>query len=393
MFKLATKASKLKAPIAGWLHRVAVTGAIDMLRQRRARIEREAKAAGDAARGAPKELSWEEIRPQVDEAVAALPERLRVPIVLYYLEHRKQEEIAAELGISQPAVSGRLKRGVEEMRKRFQRLGLVGSAVVIGTVLYANSAEAAPATVVATVGKMALAGAGRLYTPVSTGGGLGAAPKVIGLAAGLLLCLAAVGALVWAGVGALKPGPQQAHVVMADPTASPAEVPPSSPPAGTPASPETDGSQAALVPQSPDLLLNEDGAGTNMFLDLDTGRLSTIPGDVAELETMVAWMRRSGADVLHSKAIQPRCLIGADLSVVRTAVALDAVTAETLRNARFPAAQGRFPVILEPDRSGRGTFLFATREGAVGVLEILAFDDPEPGSAHIRYRILSAGSP
>jgi RNA polymerase sigma factor (sigma-70 family) len=390
MFKLATKASKLKAPIAGWLHRVAVTGAIDMLRQRRARREREAKAAGDAARVQPKELSWEEIKPQVDEAIAALPKRLRVPVVLYYLEQRKQEEIAAELGISQPAVSGRLKRGVEELQKRFERSGLVGGAAVLGTVLYANSAEAAPAGLVASVGKMGLAGAVRLYSPVAKGGGAAAVLKVCAVVAVLLICAAALGMGGFAAYRALKPEQREARVVVAHPREGGGRPDGSGRAAGSSALAEST-SQDSGPARSFELVLNEDGGGTNMFLDLDIGRLYTIPPDVAELDAMLRWMRQEGIDLLYSRSMESHRLIGADLTTARAAArAWETASAEAFRNAHLRAAGEQFPILLGLGPRGEDTFFFMTREGSVGVLQILGFGKPEPGSAQIRYRILDS---
>jgi RNA polymerase sigma factor (sigma-70 family) len=389
LFKLATKASKLRAPISGWLHRVAVTASIDLLRQRRARRQREAKAAGEAARARPKELSWERVKPRVDEAIAALPERLRIPVVLYYLEHLRQEEIARELGISQPAVSGRLKRGVDELRKRLERSGLFCGAAALGTVLYANSVEAAPAGLLAAVGKIALAGAGGLY--VSAGAGAGAvAVKVCALTAGALVVLGAIGALLFAALKALQTEPHEPRVVVAEGPAAAAEPrAPETPPAAGVQEPLPESSRPSL-----EVILNPDGAGTDMFLDLDTGRLATIPGDIAELDRMVSWMRAEGIDVLYSRAIEPRRLVAADLAVRATsASAWDTTTAETFRNAPPRAPRRAFPVFMGADHSRTGAFVFVTREGSPGVLQILGFDEPKHGSARIRYRLLAADDP
>lgn len=82
-FQLALKAAKLKAPVAGWLHKVAVNVSVDMLRQRSSRAARAAKA--QELRPQPAEPSWEEIRGCVDEAIAELPEDLpgaRRPLLL-----------------------------------------------------------------------------------------------------------------------------------------------------------------------------------------------------------------------------------------------------------------------------------------------------------------------
>ena len=50
-------------------------------------------------------------------AVMKLPPKLREAILLYYYQDMGTEEIAGALGISQPSVSYRLKRGREKLRK------------------------------------------------------------------------------------------------------------------------------------------------------------------------------------------------------------------------------------------------------------------------------------
>ncbi len=112
--KLAQAAGRLRAPIAGWLHKVAVEGAIDVLRQRASRRTREAEAAAQRTEGP--EPSWEDVKPEVDKAIAALPDFLRQVLVLYYLEGRKQMEIAAEMGVDTSTASRWCKRYEQKYR-------------------------------------------------------------------------------------------------------------------------------------------------------------------------------------------------------------------------------------------------------------------------------------
>jgi len=101
--KVSQTAERLRAPVGGWLHTVAVRSAIDMLRRRTVRRAREHDAALHADRARTRDASWADVRGEVDAAIVALPERLRTPIVLYFLEGHTQADIAAELG----AVGGR----------------------------------------------------------------------------------------------------------------------------------------------------------------------------------------------------------------------------------------------------------------------------------------------
>ena len=154
--EMATNARRLKAPIAGWLHRVAVRVSVSLYRKNQSRRSREARATeqGAGSYSAP----WAEVRESLDEAVADLPERLRTPIVLHYLEGRTQEEIAAQLGTSQSTVSRHLSQGVAALRKRLKKAGVLVSLAALGSLISANAAEAAPAGLVNSTGKLALAG-------------------------------------------------------------------------------------------------------------------------------------------------------------------------------------------------------------------------------------------
>jgi RNA polymerase sigma factor (sigma-70 family) len=357
-FRLAQKAGQLTAPIAGWLHTVAVQRAIDTLRRRVARRTYEANAAARPADGKP---CWEDIRSHVDEAIAALPERLRVPIVLYYLEGRTQEAVARELGISQPAVSGRLKQAVAALRGQLEGAGLDLPAVALAPLLTANAMEAAPATLSAALGKMALAG---------VGGGAAAGLSVARIAALLAAAAAAVLCVLWAGVWGIRAvlgGPPPGRTV---PT--PAALP-------SPA--------ARAAPAAVDRILNGSADGTDMFIDFDTGELSSMPANIAEVQPMVDWMRRTGADAFYNRQMDARSLIGADIAAVRLP---DSAWDEVDAGARIPApptASG-FPVYLESSRSGTATFCVRTREGGLVLVQLVNVGRRGGSGMHIRQKTL-----
>ena len=69
--RLAQKAVGLRAPITGWLHRVAVQTSIDLARRDRARHERE-KRVREAARQPGDTVAWEDLMAHVDEALVQL---------------------------------------------------------------------------------------------------------------------------------------------------------------------------------------------------------------------------------------------------------------------------------------------------------------------------------
>ena len=61
-------------------------------------------------------VPFEEKDDELTRAVIRLPIRLREVILLYYYQGLNVNEIAEALGISQPSVSGRLKRGRERLK-------------------------------------------------------------------------------------------------------------------------------------------------------------------------------------------------------------------------------------------------------------------------------------
>ncbi|HWQ12626.1 MAG TPA: RNA polymerase sigma factor [Roseiflexaceae bacterium] len=103
---------------AAWLYRIATNAAYDHLRRRR-RIH---FAPLQAADGAPsRDRTADEERDRVRAALADVPERYRVPLVLHACEGYSMEEIADRLGCSSAAVKMRLFRGRARFRAAYTR--------------------------------------------------------------------------------------------------------------------------------------------------------------------------------------------------------------------------------------------------------------------------------
>jgi len=160
---LARRAGSIpaRASLAGWLYQTARHAALDA-RKRVARRARHEKEAAAMRRAKTPESSpgpdWNEISPQLDLALAALPAGHRDALVLHYLEGKTQVEVADELGCDQSTVSKRLSRGIEKLRRSLGRRGVRVSTVALGSALTANApAPAAPVSVVQDI----LAGSGQ----------------------------------------------------------------------------------------------------------------------------------------------------------------------------------------------------------------------------------------
>ncbi len=94
-----------------WLHRVAVNLATDRLRRRRGVDFDSIDEPDDPAPAAVETMIDDDRRRALDQALAALPERQRVAVVLRHLEGLTNPEIGAAMGIGVEAVESLTARG------------------------------------------------------------------------------------------------------------------------------------------------------------------------------------------------------------------------------------------------------------------------------------------
>ncbi len=114
-------------PFPRWLLSVANNHCLDLLRKRRAE-RRVFEAASSQAPEPPtpgpsplQELLSAEAQGAVRAAVAVLPERYRVPLVMRYYSDFSYEEIAAALGLTRSNVAILIFRGKRELRGALAR--------------------------------------------------------------------------------------------------------------------------------------------------------------------------------------------------------------------------------------------------------------------------------
>jgi RNA polymerase sigma factor (sigma-70 family) len=202
---LARRAGSLRRPAAlgPWLHGVAVRTALKARAQAARRAACERQVAVRPVVEYADDLVWRELRPVLDEAVARLPEKYRVPFVLHYLEGRTVTEVAGLLGRPRGTVAVRLARAREQLRGRLARRGLAVSAAALTLALArAGASASAPAAWAAsTAAAGAAVGAGKAAAGVVSA-------KVVVLTKGVLnamfltkLKVAAVVSLTLGAVG------------------------------------------------------------------------------------------------------------------------------------------------------------------------------------------------
>jgi RNA polymerase sigma factor (sigma-70 family) len=149
VFARKARSIRKQASVSCWLYGVASRVAANLRRKtaRERRHDTQDHAVPDVA---AVEVSWREVRAVLDEELAKLPERLRLPVVLCYLDGKTRDEAAQELGWSESTLRGRLERGRDLLRGRLTSRGVTLSAALLASLLSENAASALSASLVAS---------------------------------------------------------------------------------------------------------------------------------------------------------------------------------------------------------------------------------------------------
>src|SRR5207249_2898809 len=107
----------------GWLYGVAYRTALAARTRgaRRAARERQVSAMRQPAVG-PDE-SWQELLPLLDQELARLPEKYRLPVILCELEGRPRKEAARQLAVPEGTLSSRLATARKMLARRLAKYG------------------------------------------------------------------------------------------------------------------------------------------------------------------------------------------------------------------------------------------------------------------------------
>jgi RNA polymerase sigma factor (sigma-70 family) len=150
---LARKAQGLGPGVhlGSWLYKTARMTAANFLRAeaRRARREQEAYMQSQLNEAEPD--PWEQIAPLLDAAMNILSKKEHDAIVIRYFEGKSLKEVGAALAVNENVARKRVDRALERLRQYFVRRGVAVTAASIAGAVGANSVQAAPAGVVATV--------------------------------------------------------------------------------------------------------------------------------------------------------------------------------------------------------------------------------------------------
>lgn len=185
-FQLARQSQHITQSVAAWLHRVAWRRACNAVRDDATRRRIEEQAATDAAvnGSTEQETTWAELERVLDEAINEMPDDLRSPLIMHYMQGRSQRDIAGQLGVSQSSVSRMVDEGLSTLRSQLKSRGVL-CGTGLAALLAANSAMAAPAALIVTLGKLSMSGTGAV---TGASGGVVSVPWLIkGLAMAMVM--------------------------------------------------------------------------------------------------------------------------------------------------------------------------------------------------------------
>jgi RNA polymerase sigma factor (sigma-70 family) len=142
---LAQKAGsqRWQPSIASWLYKTAHQLALKARTAANRRTRREGRAVPRSVANPLTEITGQELLAVLDEELLALPEALRAPLVLCYLQGATRDEAAQSLVCPLATLKNRLERGRQQLHAALVRRGLGLSSVLLGTLLTQQNAGAA----------------------------------------------------------------------------------------------------------------------------------------------------------------------------------------------------------------------------------------------------------
>lgn len=140
--KAASMSLKPSLSLGGWLYKVSTHAALKLKAEavKRSKHEQEIQAMNEPYN--PPDPTWKQVTPFLDEELAKLPEKYRLPLVLCYLEDKTYAQVAAEIGSNHDKIKGLMERGRELLRIRLLRHGLTVSTAALPALMSQNASAA-----------------------------------------------------------------------------------------------------------------------------------------------------------------------------------------------------------------------------------------------------------
>lgn len=159
------KAASLRSrhSVAAWLHRTTQNVCRNAQRSRRVRKIKEQSAMQTRQPVPNAQEHWNELRLILDDELDRLPEKYRLPLILFHLEDRPLDEIAQLTNTNSSTISTRLCRGRELLRHRIVRRGItIETAALMAAIgIHAGAANLSAEAVSATAHSASLFATGQ----------------------------------------------------------------------------------------------------------------------------------------------------------------------------------------------------------------------------------------
>lgn len=360
--------------VAGWLHRAAGYAANNALKIESRRKSHERRAAENAMTSVNVTKSsddrWADVEPLLDAAVDRLGDADRAAVVMRYHQDKSIEETATALGVSTEAAKKRVQRALAKLRSILSGKGvhLPTTAALATTIASHASAVTAPAPLVDRAIAAALADATALAAAVST-------PLLIAKGALTMMlwtkiklaAMAGAIVIVLAGAGALA----VSRAGLSSGAAAQGEPP------------------RYAFGDVIERVVNDDGLRKDETIDFDTGKLHTGPARSFESrEEGRKWFRSTGADAHGETEEGQTGLFAMEMAVTPLDEEQWDADPEELRD-QILDAKGDVP-LMSGDGDLPRTYLFRTREGGVGVCQILEVtrDEKQHGTIRVRFKLI-----
>jgi DNA-directed RNA polymerase specialized sigma24 family protein len=154
--QLAEEATQASTILAGWLFRAAQFAAAKVQRAEVRRKHWEQQAAQMEPNPSDSVAAWEQMAPQLNEALNELKEPDCDVLILRFFESKSMAQVGSVLGTTEGAAKMRVARALEQLRGIFQARGIALPVTLLAAALSTSTTQAAPVGLAATITTSAL---------------------------------------------------------------------------------------------------------------------------------------------------------------------------------------------------------------------------------------------
>ncbi len=145
--ELARNAADVHTSLGGWLRAAATSRSLNAIRSRSRRKIREREFSHEAdATVPPYDLAGTDLHRLIQVALRELPDDLRLPMMMHYVDGQSQRDVAAELGVNQSTISRRMQDALQQLRERLTQAGYAATAPAMMVLMQEHAAAAGTAS-------------------------------------------------------------------------------------------------------------------------------------------------------------------------------------------------------------------------------------------------------